>query len=211
MSVREDLTGVRFGRLVAIELDDQAIGRSRWVCQCDCGSRKSYVTSNLKRGTTRSCGCLQRELLAKRSSSHGGYANKDPLYNVWHGIRKRCNCPTSHNYKDYGGRGIKCVDEWNDFATFRDWAVSSGYQNGLSIDRIDVDGDYSPENCRWATNTQQQNNKRNNRRMYYNGEVHTVKEWAGILEIKYQTLYANAKRHNFDLESTLKSIRAYNE
>lgn len=207
----DNLLGMKFGRLTIVGRDFENEGRTRVICDCECGVRKSYVLSNLKRGTTKSCGCLQRELLSQRTATHRGWANNDPLYNVWHGIRKRCDCPTCHNYSGYGGRGIKYAEEWNDFANFRSWALSSGYEKGLSIDRIDVNGDYTPENCRWATNYEQQNNKRNNRLMTYRGETHTAKEWSRILGINYQTLYANAKRHDFDLDATLKSIRSYSE
>lgn len=168
--------------------------RPKWVCRCDCGNVVNVIASNLKRGTSTSCGCAQIEQLRARVMTHGGYANNEKLYNVWHGMRKRCYCATDNHYPDYGGRGISICDEWNDYAVFREWAVLNGYKEGLSIDRIDVNGDYSPDNCRWADNHTQQNNKRCCIYFTNNGDTKTLKEWSRACEIPYATLYSRYKR-----------------
>lgn len=206
MANYEDLCGNRYGRLTAISYAG-GIPRSKWNCVCDCGNEVEVFASNLKRGSTQSCGCLQKELLSKRKKTHGGDANKEPLYNVWCSIRKRCLSPNNPNYRYYGERGISICNEWTNYQCFRDWALSSGYSEGLSIDRIDVNGNYEPKNCRWTDSKTQQNNRRSCRYLTMNGETHTAKEWSEILDINYQTLYANLKRHDFDLSLTINHIR----
>lgn len=191
----EDLTGKRFGRLVVIRRDKdhyQPSGHHRpmWLCRCDCGNEKIILQTNLKRRTTRSCGCLQKEELSKRARSHGGWANNERLFDIWLGIRKRCNNENDARYPNYGGRGVSICDEWDDYSSFRDWAMSHGYADNLSIDRIDVNGDYCPDNCRWATNIEQQNNRRSCVYITYGNETHTLKEWSRIRGIKYSTLHS---------------------
>ncbi len=199
----EDLTGQRFGRLVALERDAASCGRPKWKCMCDCGNTVSVYASNLKRGSSKSCGCLQRALLSARKTVHSGWANKDKLYNVWHGIKKRCQCETDPHYKNYGARGIGLCAEWEEYNEFRSWAYEHGYREGLSLDRIDVDGHYEPANCRWTDNYTQQNNKRNNIRYTYNNETHTLKEWSRMLGINYQTLYSRLTRHGMTFENAI--------
>lgn len=195
----EDLTGLVFGRLSVIERGEDYVspcGRRRptWKCVCECGNESVVLASNLKRGTTTSCGCFQKENMSKLTKTHGGYANNEPLFNIWCGIRKRCLFPKSHNYANYGGRGITICEQWQDnYPAFKEWSLRNGYRKGLSIDRIDVNGDYSPENCRWADNTTQQNNRRCNINVTYKNQTHTLKEWSRIRNINYQTLYGRYK------------------
>lgn len=197
----EDLTNQVFGRLTVIERAEDYVQpngsrRPRWKCQCECGNIKITTASNLKRGITTSCGCFQRENMSRLKKTHGGWANNEKLFGVWIGIRKRCLSSYAHNYSDYGGRGITICDEWkDDYSAFKEWSISNGYKEGmgLSIDRIDVDGDYCPENCRWADNLTQQNNKRNTIYISANNEKHSLKEWSRIREINYQTLYQRYK------------------
>lgn len=195
----EDLTGKVFGRLTVIERTDDYVypsGRRRpaWRCICERGGETVALASNLKRGTTTSCGCFQKENMSKLKKTHGGYANNEPLYMVWLDIRKRCLSPKSRKYADYGGRGIAICEQWADsYVAFREWSLNNGYHKGLSIDRIDVNGSYSPENCRWTNSLTQQNNRRCNINVTYQNQTHTLKEWSRIRGINYQTLYTRHK------------------
>ena len=132
---------------------------------------------------------------------HGGRFLDKPerLYTVWRIMRSRCNCVTDKDYKKYGGRGISVCEAWNNYATFRAWAYAHGYvenapKGQCTLERIDVDGNYCPENCRWATMKEQANNRRNNVRIEYQGETHTLREWAEMLKIPYSTLQTRHKR-----------------
>ena len=201
-----DLTNQRFGRLVAIEPDGKnKYGRVVWKCKCDCGNYINVNSNSLSQNKTRSCGCLSNE---RRKSgnirrTHGGCGTR--LYRIWKNMKKRCNNPNSPDYiKWYGSHNIKVCDEWNNsFESFRDWAMSNGYNDNLSIDRIDVDGDYSPNNCRWSTNITQANNKHNVNRIEYNGESHTVTEWANIIGVNRQTLYYRLFVYKWSIERAL--------
>jgi len=153
-----DLTGQRFGRLTVLERDKGRTDRVAWICKCDCGNVKSVLSYKLTSGTTRSCGCLQRETAAKNATRHGYYGER--LRNVWATMKQRCTNPKCKDYPFYGGRGITVCEEWNDYLSFRKWAYSAGYAEGLTIDRIDVDGPYAPHNCRWISLKQQMLNRR---------------------------------------------------
>ena len=160
-----DLMGQRFGRLVVIErAGTSKNGQVIWRCLCDCGKEADVLSISLRRGLTRSCGCLSREKVSERTTArntiHGARHTK--LYNTWRGMRERCENPSHKSYSDYGGRGISVCAEWQDFTAFQKWALASGYKDGLSLDRIDSNGNYEPSNCRWADKKQQSRNRRSN-------------------------------------------------
>ena len=198
-----DLSGQRFGRLIAIERAYRNNNYSWfWRCVCDCGKDTIVNGTRLRNGSTQSCGCLRRERALRAIVKHGMY--KDRIYNIHSGIVARCTNPRSKCFKDYGGRGITMCAEWrNDFTMFRDWALANGYQNNLSIDRIDNDGNYCPENCRWATEEMQHNNTRYNRLVSFYGETKTAAEWSRCLGIKYVTLIGRLNKPNWSIEQAL--------
>lgn len=182
-----DLTGRRFGKLVVIqEAPADRNYHPRWLCKCDCGKTKEIGHYNLILGHTHSCGCLARELI----TTHGDalYKNRTKLYNVWLSIKQRCTNENNKRYAQYGGRGIKLCDEWLEYANFKEWATSSGYRQGLSIDRKDNNGNYEPNNCRWVDAYTQQRNKNNNLRVIVNGVEMILTDAAKILGVQRQTM-----------------------
>ena len=186
------MIGKRFERLTVLEQDlskTRGNGKSRvWVCKCDCGNTVYVTTGDLNSGNTKSCGCYRRDNSRKNNTTHG--RSRSTLYNVWNTMKARCYNKNNGKYPSYGGRGITVCQEWlHDFTVFYDWAISNGYKRGLSIDRIDVNGDYEPTNCRWADRIVQANNTRTNRMIEFNGEKHTVAEWSRITGITASALY----------------------
>lgn len=188
MSKLLDLAGQRVGRLLVQERQGSATwGSPMWLCKCDCGNWCLVASSNLRKNHTQSCGCLQRERTAEALTTHGQAHTR--IYNIWNMMVARCHRKNTKGYPEYGGRGITVCDEWrNSFQSFYLWAMANGYNDELSIDRVDNDKGYFPDNCRWATKYVQSNNKRSNRTIEYKGETHTVAEWAKIFGIKYATL-----------------------
>ena len=194
----EDLSGGRFGRLVVLErAENDAKGRTRWTCLCDCGNSVCTRASLLKRGTTQSCGCLGRELSVKRNTVHGEAGSR--LHKIWANMKNRCSCKSHRAYENYGGRGIEVCEEWQDFREFRDWALSHGYAENLTLDRKDNDGPYAPDNCRWATAKEQGNNRRTNHPLTYNGETKTLSQWAEVLGMSDSTLYSRVVMRGWSL------------
>lgn len=204
-----DLTGKCFGRIKVVHrVENDKHAKAQWLCMCSCGNSVVVTGSRLVSGKTQSCGCLQRELTSERNArTMKNYGlTREKLYHVWRTMRQRVSNPNSQRYRLYGLRGICVCDEWNEYSAFREWAVSSGYKEGLSIDRIDVNGNYCPENCRWTTQKVQCNNKRNNRRISFRGDERTLSEWADILGMKQNTLNARACR-GWNEESILQPLR----
>jgi len=156
-----DLTGKRFGRLTVIRQGPRKNGLLYWECKCDCGNIRYHRNCELKSGQIISCGCYRKEYMRKKSTKHGLYNEK--LRGVWAQMRQRCNNPNHKDYSNYGGRGISVCPEWDEYTAFRNWAISAGYKEGLTIDRINVDGNYTPENCRWIPLSEQMKNRRTSR------------------------------------------------
>lgn len=155
-----DLTGQRFGRLVVLtRAENNRYGKRCWLCRCDCGAEKVVREYYLTHDKTLSCGCVQREGAAKRATRHG--RSRSRIYKIWCGIVQRCENPNNSGYANYGGRGVEICQEWRKSPNaFCEWALANGYGDNLSIDRIDVNGNYCPENCRWADKTTQNRNQR---------------------------------------------------
>ena len=195
---KHDLTGRRFGRLTVIGAAPSRGKRTYWKCLCDCGNTREIHAYNLVRGATKSCGCLNNEKRIARSKTHG--QTKTRLHRTWCHIKGRCLCKTDAAYKNYGGRGITICDEWrNSFEAFRDWAIAAGYTEQLTIDRIDPNGNYSPENCRWVDMKVQNRNKRNN--LVFKGKCLAV--WCEELGISSALVEARYRRLGWPLEKAI--------
>lgn len=187
-----DLTGQRFGRLVAIEKERTVGGRAFWKCKCDCGEEKTVSSNHLRMGTVQSCGCLNAELcrerIAKINTTHG--KSNTRLYRIWAGMLRRCFNARADNYEYYGARGITVCDEWkNSFQTFYDWSMVNGYADNLSIDREDVNGNYEPTNCRWVTMKEQNYNTglRNDNKSGHKGVTKRKNRWLAYISIDGHT------------------------
>jgi hypothetical protein len=168
-----DLSRNTYGRLTAIA----PVGKTqkiRWLCICECGSETVVDTNNLEHGKTKSCGCLQREYVVAKLTTHGMSGSKEHM--IYRGMKSRCENQNSSDYPNYGGRGIGICDRWQKLENF--YADMGKCPKGMTLDRIDNDGDYKPGNCKWATRRQQANNKRNNRFIEYNGKRLTLAQWS---------------------------------
>ena len=198
----ENIIGRRFGRLLVVEnLNINSHGSKLHRCICDCGKTKDVPISYLKSGHTTSCGCLVKEMHTTHSLS------KSRLYNIHQGMIARCFRENHFAYRDYGGRGITVCDKWkNDFMSFYEWAIENGYCEDLTIDRIDVNGNYEPSNCRWVTKAEQSRNSRKNVYFTYNGITKTTSEWARELHIPITTLNRRIKQ-NRPLEEIISKER----
>lgn len=205
---RLEINGKRFGRLNVIEFSHTTnYGKSMWKCRCDCGNEKIVAGSHLTSGSIQSCGCLGKEKRAMHHTKHGKHNSK--IYGVWAGMKARCNNPNNKHYKNYGLRGIAVCDEWlYNFQVFHDWALENGYADGLTIERKDTNGNYSPENCKWASRAEQNCNKRNTIRIEISGVKKTLSELAEESGIPYTTLYSRY-RQGFIGESLTRKDDSY--
>lgn len=194
-----DLTGQRFGRLTVIGIDDKSTKKTYWICQCDCGTVKSVRADILKAGLTVSCGCKKREQDKINLTTHHSHLQSGTrLYQIWQGAKKRCYDLNDTRYSNYGGRGIKMCDEWkDDFTRFYEWAIQNGYSDELTIDRVNVDGNYEPNNCRWIDNKAQSNNRTTNIKITIGNATKTLTEWCEIFEVDYKKIHARYQRNGF--------------
>jgi hypothetical protein len=189
----------KYGKLTIIEIVEKKKYKNGSVvifvkCKCECGNEKIINFNNIKRGLVKSCGCIVK--------TRNGLS-KTREYQIYRHIINRCFNQKDINYKNYGGRGIKVCDEWiNNFEAFYNWATKNGYTEKLTIDRINVNGDYEPANCRWTTMKQQQNNRTNNRIIEYRGKRKTITEWAIIYNMSYRNLYYRLK-NGYSIEQAL--------
>lgn len=206
MKTVKDLTGQRFGRLVAIEKISAKGIATKWLCMCDCGKKVSVLTHSLISGNTSSCGCLHREKLAENNKiskrKHGMTGTR--LYRIWGGMKRRCYEIANKDYERYGARGIIICDAWlTDFQFFYEWAMSNGYKDDLSIDRIENDGNYEPSNCKWTTVKIQNNNRRTNHLINFNGKTQNLNQWADELGINRVSLRGRISKLGWSIERAL--------
>lgn len=205
-----DITGQRFGRLTVIKKSEKrdSGGNVFWVCRCECGNIKDICSRELRRKSSISCGCYNREhnqkTLGQRGygKTHGKINTK--LYRVYRTMITRCCNKNCEKFKNYGERGITICTEWRkDFQLFYDWAMSHGYKEGLTIERIDVNGNYCPENCEWIPSFMQAKNKTTTHKIKYNNSIKTIEELSVETGISYHTIY-NRYRKGYDIETCLK-------
>lgn len=215
-----DLTGQKYGMLTVIEEAENQFSPSgylkrMWKCRCDCGNEVIAIQTYLLhcQSGMPNCGCYTKKKIKERSTTHGGSVKGhwDRLYGIYAGMKARCFNKNRTQHKRYGARGITICDEWlgkNGYANFRTWAYANGYdanakKGQCTIDRIDVNGDYEPSNCRWITNAEQARNKRTNRILTYNGESHPMCVWAEKIGIKEDTIQARIDYHGWSVEEAL--------
>lgn len=195
-----DLSGLKFGRLKVVELHhtDQ-FRKSYWKCECECGKIVIVRGSALTTGNTKSCGCLIYE---SKNIKHG--MKHERLYRIWSGIKARCYTKNNKAYDRYGGRGISMCQEWKDnFVAFYKWAMDNGYLDDLSIDRINVNGNYEPSNCRWSTPKEQSDNKRCNILITISGITLDLQQWCDKIGINRSTVNTRVRICGWDYEKAL--------
>lgn len=186
----KDLSGQVFGRLTVININHTSKKGTYWNCKCLCGNECIVLTTRLSSGHTTSCGCRKEEIKQEVSGLNKSHElSNSRIYRIYRGIISRCYKKYSSSYDRYGGRGIKIFQEWlDDFMNFYNWSMENGYSENLSIDRIDPNGNYCPENCRWSTAKEQANNTRSTIFLTYNGETKSASEWAEITGISRNTI-----------------------
>lgn len=190
-----DLKGNVYGRLTVIKYAGRSQNRNdMWLCRCECGVLKTIASSHLKRGSTKSCGCFRKDSIAEIATKHGFFGH--PIYALWIRIKQRCYNKNHKHFKDYGGRGIAVCKEWaGNPVAFIKWAMENGYTEGLQIDRIDNDGNYTPANCRFTTSKVNNRNRRDNRIIEYRGRKMSLAEFCEVhaSHCSYSTVWRRLK------------------
>ena len=205
MAKFDDLTGETINGIKIIRLIKKEYHHNTWEGICPfCNNPFTFVGGRTRLKTLKRCETCTRK---ETSSTHG--LSKTRIYKTYNSMKKRCYNENNSDYKHYGARGIKLCDEWigkDGFINFYDWSMKNGYQEHLTIDRIDVDGNYEPNNCRWVELKIQENNRTNNRIITFNGETHTLAEWSEITGINYNTLSTRIYQRNWDISRALTTI-----
>ena len=198
----QDITGQKFNRWTVLKKSDRKDKRGKWLweCRCECGTIGLVTANSLKTGNSKSCGCWKKEQTSTTKTTHG--KSQTRLYKIWLGMKKRCNNPKSSIYKHYGGRGITVCGEWSSFEPFYEWSMGNGYEDTLTIDRIDVNGNYEPSNCRWVTAQQQHYNTRKSHFITFEGKTLTMKEWAEEKNVPY-VAFKNRLYKGWDVDKAL--------
>ena len=194
MGKRVDLTGQKFGRLTVLEFaGHNKHGSALWKCRCDCGNYKIAATKLLRDGHTSSCGCYRKEVSKRLNTIHGiRYTRINRIYSS---MKQRCYNPKCDEYYSYGGRGISVCQEWKDsVVSFAEWAYQNGYSDNLTLDRINVNGNYEPSNCRWVSIKVQANNKTNNVYHTINGIAKTLPDWCDYYGVPYKIVKGRIDR-----------------
>ena len=190
-----DLTGQKFGLLTVIGLAETDTRKTYWVCKCDCGNMKTVRSDSLLCGAIKSCGCIKRRQdEVNLTKNHRHRMSGTRIYQEWQGMKGRCYNKGNARYANWGGRGIEVCEQWrNSFENFYAWAMANGYQDDLTIDRIDNNGDYCPENCRWVSQKEQSRNRRSNINITIGNSTRTLIEWCEIFQVDYADV--NARYH----------------
>lgn len=202
-----DLTGKRFGKLIVLGRNNN-YKRVYWDCLCDCGTKKVVLGGHLKSGKTMSCGCVSKERIALLNKTHGD--SRSRLYSIWSGIKTRCLDKNSSCYHRYGGRGISICSDWaKNYESFKLWSINNGYNDNLTIDRINNNGDYEPLNCRWTSMREQANNTCNTIKISYMGNIYSAKQLAALLKINYKKFIYGFHKFDRDLEKAINYAKLY--
>ena len=202
-----DLIGLRYGNLTVIEYAGIKRHLAHWKCLCDCGNVTVVSSNNLRSGTTKSCGCLKSQ-----KAEHTLVKDNKRLYGVWAAMKRRCYNSNNSKYPAYGGRGIKVCDEWQRFEPFYKWSIANGYDENAdfgkcTLDRINVNGDYCPSNCRWVTAKEQGNNTRVNRIITIDGVSRTYTQWEDAMGFPHKTISQRVRRGWTDTDAVLTTLR----
>lgn len=204
-----DLTGQKFGRWTVLKevesvprKDGKGIKKA-WLCKCECGNEKVVIQDQLASGSSKSCGCLPVDLGKAKAQPNAIRKKYKRIYKTWLSMRTRCNNPTDQHHKNYHDRGITICEEWNTFEPFLKWSLENGYADDLTIDRIDVNGNYEPSNCRWATTTEQAWNRTNTRYFTIFGKKYRIDEIAEKFNIKIVTFIARVERYGYTPEEAV--------
>lgn len=193
--------GMKFGRLTVIGFKHKG-KKWYWECNCECGGKVVQQAYAIRNGHTLSCGCYQKERASEANLTHGQTETR--LYRIYNGMKNRCYNEKQSNYRNYGARGIHICEKWlNNFQAFYDWAVSNGYADDLSIDRIDNTKGYSPDNCKWATRAEQQRNTTRNNLFTYAGRTQTITDWAKERGLNFHTVEHRIHRKGMSVKDAL--------